>query len=78
MKDTISPGEIYDAAKAILPEKDIDHHQSDLYIRITPESKKLIEKLQPKTLLSTFRDQIDGDFWYDLPFCYTPFLTEHH
>jgi hypothetical protein len=53
-----------------LPAEDIDHHATDLYIRKTPESTKLINKLDNKALLSTFIDNIDHVTWYELPFCY--------
>lgn len=76
MKD-LTPGTIYAAALEALPAKDIDHHASDLYLRITPESKALIARLDNKILLSRFRDQIDGDMWYELPFCYLPAYTTH-
>ena len=74
--DTIDPGDIYDVVIKELDSKDIDHHASDLYVRKTPESTKIINKLSNKRLLSTFRDNIDGDIWYDLPFCYTPYFNE--
>ena len=74
--ETISPAEIYDIAVKELPKEDIDHHESDLYIRVTPESKRLISRLQPKSLLSTFIDNIDHDEWYELPFCYGDYFTK--
>lgn len=74
--ETISPAEIYDIAVKELPKEDIDHHASDLYIRVTPESKRLISRLQPKSLLSTFIDNIDHDEWYELPFCYGDYFTK--
>lgn len=70
---TIEPGDFYKVAIKELPAEDIDHHESDLYIRKTPKSTELIKKLTTDSLLSTFRDQIDNDIWYELPFCYDPF-----
>ena len=69
--EKIMPGEIYEVAKSKLPSEDIDHHNSDLYIKVTPESKKLIEKLEYKNsgMLTTFKDD-EGITWYELPFCY--------
>lgn len=69
----VNPSNIYSILVKELPAKDIDHHESDLYVRKTPKSTEIINKLNNKSLLSTFRDQIDNDIWYDLPFCYTPF-----
>ena len=73
--EDINPGNIYEYAVKLLPAEDIDHHESDLYIRKTPESTALINKMQYKDsgLLTTFRSNIaPHDTWYDLPFCYTP------
>lgn len=68
----LTPGEIYAAAVATLPAEDIDHHASDLYLRKTPESTALLDRLENRALLSTFRDQ-DGAVWYELPFCFLPY-----
>lgn len=68
----LQPGEIYAAAVATLPAEDIDHRESDLYLRHTPAAIALANRLTTKSLLSVFRDP-DGAVWYDLPFCYTPY-----
>ena len=73
MKKDLTPSTIYTAAVAALPACDIDHHASDLYIKRTPAAVALVERLGNKALLSTFRSQIDGCIWYELPFCFTPF-----
>ena len=69
--EKIMPSEIYDIAVSKLPSEDIDHHNSDLYIKVTPESKKLVETLEYKDsgMLTTFKDD-EGATWYELPFCY--------
>ena len=68
---SVEPANIHILAYTFLPSKDIDYPEfgSDLYIRKTEESQKLIAELQPKILLSTFIDNIDKVKWYDLPFC---------
>ena len=71
-KKDLQPGEVYAVAVATLPAEDIDHHASDLYLKRTPAAITLINRLENRSLLSTFRDP-DGVVWYDLPFCYTPF-----
>lgn len=68
----LTPGEIYAAAVATLPAEDIDHHNSDLYLRKTPEATALVNRLTTKVLLSVFRDQ-DGATWYELPLCFSPY-----
>ena len=76
----LQPGEIYAAALATLPAEDIDHHASDLYLRRTPAAIALVNRLENRSLLSVFRDP-DGQPWYDLPFCFTPYWdnpSRHH
>jgi hypothetical protein len=68
----ITPGNIHAIAAALLPPKHIDHYASDLYIKVSPLSKEIIQHLSPASLLSTFIDNIDHVLWYDLPFCYNP------
>lgn len=72
MVDKITPGEIYAVAVATLPAEDIDHHGSDLYLKITPAATALVRRLENRALLSRFRDS-NGVGWYDLPFCFTPY-----
>ena len=71
MVKTVEPGNIHSVCHIFLPKEDIswDEYSSDLYIRATEESKKIIKELQPKSLLSTFIHNIEHDRWYDLPFC---------
>lgn len=71
MKD-LTPATIYAAALEALPAADIDHHESDLYIKVTPASMALLERFQYRHLVTTFIDNIDHVRWYDLPFCYIP------
>ena len=73
MKKDLTPSTIYAAAVAVLPACDIDHHNSDLYIKRTPEAEALIDRLNNRALLSTFRSPFDGCLWYELPFCFTPY-----
>ena len=68
---SVEPGKIHSVCHTFLPKRDIgwDEYSSDLYIRVTEESRKIIAELQPKSLLSTFIHNIEHDQWYDLPFC---------
>ena len=61
IKNVLQPGEIYAAAVLELPARDIDHHNSDLYLKHTPASVALLERLENRVLLTTFRDP-DGVF----------------
>ena len=54
------------------------HHESDLYVFLTPLTKRVIDKwfkeegLTRSLFVSTFRDQITGKPMYDIAFQYTP------
>lgn len=63
--------DIMDLVHELDPE-DWDHHMSDLYLRKTPETTRIISQLRPdlRTNVTTFRDQIDDDLWYEIPFMY--------
>lgn len=57
-----------------IPEKDIDHHETDLYLRKTPEvTKNVIDKLPDvyKKNVTTFIDNIDHVEWYEIPFVFS-------
>lgn len=55
---------------------------SDLYVFITPITKRVVDKwfkdegLEKSLFVSTFRDQITGKEMYDIAFQYTPFWEE--
>lgn len=68
----LQPGDVYAVAVETLPATDIDHHNSDLYLRRTPATMAIVSRLENKVLLSVFRDP-SGATWYELPFCYTPY-----
>jgi hypothetical protein len=73
---TITPGEVYEYARAYMDPADIDHHCTDLYIRITPVSRVIVGALDNDALLSTFVSNIEPRaLWYELPFCYIPGWT---
>ena len=70
--EPIQPGEIHAIAAQELPAEDIDHHESDLYIKFSAKSSALVNRLTCKSLLTTFHSQTDGNLWYELPLCYNP------
>lgn len=53
---------------------EIDHHESDLYARVTPESTRIIEEYKhiraPYLYYTTFYDNLDNSLWYEIPFMY--------
>jgi hypothetical protein len=65
---TGSGGDIYDTLKAAGCK--LDHHESDLYVKATPEALALTAGAPNR---SFFTSQIDGQRWIELPFMYKPF-----
>jgi hypothetical protein len=53
-----------------------DNWQSDLYIPVTEETKKIV-KNYPNLCPMVFIDQIEKKQWYDLPFAYDPFWNRN-
>lgn len=56
-----------------IPDKDIDHYETDLYLRKTPATTKLIQTVLPdsfKKNVTTFIDNIDKVPWYEIPFAF--------
>lgn len=49
----------------------LDHHESDLYAKQTPESKSIVGAYEHRCNVQAFRS--DGEWWYDIPFAYEPF-----
>ena len=73
----MKPSEILKAVKAAqIPAAHIDHHASDLYLKVTPETTRIIKKYKYQKQITTFKSNIDNTLWYDIPFCYTPFWEE--
>ncbi len=48
---------------------DFDSHASDLYVRVTPISRKFFEEeYEYKKNVTVFVDQIEHKRWYEVPF----------
>lgn len=60
--------ELFNKAKELTPEEIDSQHElgSDLYLKVTPISKALIEQYEGN--VTTFIDNIDHELWYDIPF----------
>jgi hypothetical protein len=50
----------------------LDHHESDLYAKVTPESKAIVEKYEHFNAVTIFSDAHDHTPWYDIPFAFDP------
>ena len=53
-----------------IPAEHIDHWQSDLYLKVTPETTALVNKYRSKNNVTKFIDDIDHKPWYEVPFAY--------
>ena len=56
---------------------EIDHHESDLYVKKTPISEILVERYATVPAnVTEFRGVVDGEQWFDVPFSYEPFWSK--
>lgn len=62
--------DIYKNAVKFMKKEEIDHNNADLYLKVTPISKKLIEEYEFKENVEIFTDNIEKELWYDIPFAY--------
>ena len=74
-KQILEPGDVYAIAKDTMYNGFIEHHGNgngldDLYLKKTPVSDAIVERMKNKSLLSTFVSPIDNAVWYEFPFCY--------
>jgi hypothetical protein len=47
---------------------EISGHYSDLYVDVTPETKKIVEGYEYKCNVTTFKSQVSGKMMFDIPF----------
>ena len=62
---------IYEQMKAAGVET--SNHESDLYAKVTPESKKIVKEYEHRGTVSTFTNRQGGGLWYDIPFAFDPY-----
>lgn len=68
------------------PPEDIDYHDYDLYVYITPLTTRVLKEwadengydsnLRDGVFVQTFKDQITGRMMYDIAFQYIPSLDK--
>lgn len=60
-----------------IPPEEIDHHYSDLYVKVSISSKRILEDYQKNSGVRCFAEVFkanDGSgYWYDIAFAYDPF-----
>ena len=60
-----------------LTDSDFAYHESDLYVRATPEVRAYLkENYQFWSIVTTFKCQIDGLMWFDIPFAHDKFWNK--
>ena len=47
---------------------ELDSHESDLYAKVDDKSRPIIKEYEFEQNVKTFRSEIDGSMWYDIPF----------
>lgn len=67
----IEPSALYE--EAVKQKIEMDNHESDLYLKVTPESMRLIAAYEFKRCVKKFKSNIDNTWWFDIPFGYSPF-----
>ena len=67
---------IYQKAIKSMPENEIAHWCSDLYLKKTETSSRLVSEYEFSNMVTTFI-AIDSTLWYDIPFAYDPFWIDH-
>jgi hypothetical protein len=62
---------VHEELLSVFPSAGIDHWQSDLYVRHTPEIWKWLQDNYEHSLACRkFIDNIEGVLWIDIPFAY--------
>jgi hypothetical protein len=52
---------------------EMDTHESDLYVKVTPESQAIVDGYEYANTVPTFISNIDQEKWFDIPFGNKPF-----
>ena len=64
---------IYEKMKEVCKPDEIAHHESDLYVPVTVKTTLVVNSYDFKCNVTTFKDQITGRLYYDIPFEYQPY-----
>lgn len=78
-KKIMTVAALYNALMDATTPAERDHHCSDLYVKATPETTRIIRQYEYRRQIATFRDQTDPQraLWYDIPFAYLPYWENH-
>ncbi len=64
---------LYETAVELMNKDEISHHESDLYLKITPVSLELVGNHEFGCNVTRFTSKIDGRLWFEIPFAYDPY-----
>jgi hypothetical protein len=53
--------------------QELESHESDLYVKITDDSIKIVNNYKFRNNVTSFISKIDGEPWFDIPFAFDPF-----
>jgi hypothetical protein len=51
----------------------VSGYQSDLYVPVNDTTTEILSHYEFRTNVTTFRNNIDGKMWYDIPFASDPY-----
>lgn len=68
--NTIKPNEFYQEAIKVMKVDEIDHYATDLYLKVNENSNDLVNRFEYKQNVTKFRDEINHELWYEIPFVY--------
>lgn len=71
----MTPADLYNALMDATTPAERDHHASDLYIKVTPATARIIDRYIYQAQIERFHDQTDPRraLWYDILFAYLPY-----
>ena len=69
---------IYERAVASMPAEHIGNCCSDLYLKCTETSRKLVIEYDYRRDVTRFRTAINGEMWYCIRFAFTPYWSDKH
>ena len=75
-KGKLNNNQLFNAIRKATTEDELDHHESDLYCKITPQTREIAKQWKFADQVETFRDQITGEMWFCFPFAYVPYWKE--
>lgn len=63
-----------------IPPEEIDHHYSDLYVKVSQKSRMILDEFMRTSKIRCFAEMFNaGDgsgWWFDIAFAYDPFWNK--